>query len=178
MRILAGIINGEMTNATYCLKGHFVGLLNPILRARSGGHLRALMERASENRGNERLPAFCTTCGASNISTCQHCQAPIGPQHAGSRPGYCGSCGKPFPWTETALSAAREYADELDQLTPEEKTMLKGTFDDLTADSARTPLAATRFKRFMSKIGPSAAGIFGKIVETVVTEAAKKMMGI
>jgi hypothetical protein len=95
----------------------------------------------------------------------------------GNRPGYCGGCGKAFPWTETALSAAKEYTDELDQLSPEEKTMLKGTFDDLTIDTARTPLAANRFKKFMSKMGPNAAGVLSKIVETVMTEAVKKMMG-
>jgi len=96
----------------------------------------------------------------------------------GSRPGYCGGCGKPFPWTETAVSAAKEYTDELDQLSPEEKTMLKGTFDDLTIDTARTPLAANRFKKLMNKIGPNAAGVLSKIVETVMTEAVKKMMGL
>jgi hypothetical protein len=96
----------------------------------------------------------------------------------GSKPGYCGGCGKPFPWTETALSAAKAYTDELDQLSPEEKTTLKETFDDLTIDTARTPLAANRFKKFMSKIGPSAAGAVGKIVEAVATEAAKKMLGL
>jgi hypothetical protein len=92
-------------------------------------------------------------------------------------PKYCGECGKPFPWTETALSAAKQYTNDLDQLSPEEKTVLKGTFDDLTSDTDRTPLAASRFKKFMSKIGPAAGGVLQKIVENVATEAAKKMMG-
>jgi hypothetical protein len=167
-----------MQNAMYCLNGHYVGVVNPILRARNSGQLRAMMERASQHEGQERLPAFCTRCGTPNISACQHCQAPIELRHMGSKPGYCGGCGKPFPWTETALSAAKAYTDELDQLSPEEKTTLKETFDDLTIDTARTPLAANRFKKFMSKIGPSAAGAVGKIVEAVATEAAKKMLGL
>ena len=54
-----------------------------------------------------------------------------------------------------ALSAAKEYTDDLDQLSAEEKTTLKGTLDDLTSDTARTPLAASRFKKFVSKIGPA-----------------------
>ena len=47
-------------------------------------------------------------------------------------PNYCGECGSPFPWTATALTAAREYTDDLDQLTPEEKDALKSTFADLS----------------------------------------------
>jgi hypothetical protein len=130
------------------------------------------------SQGQKRSQLFCTTCGAPNISTCQHCQTPIEIRYPGSRSAYCGGCGKPFPWTETALSAAREYTDELDQLDREEKTALKETFDDLTVDTARTPLAATRFKRFMNKIGPVAGAALQKIVETVATEAAKKAMGL
>ena len=93
-------------------------------------------------------------------------------------PSYCGECGNPFPWTETALRAAREYTDELDQLSPEEKTLLKGTFDELTSDTPRTPLAASRFKKFMTKVGPVAGSVLQKTIETVVTGAAKKMIGL
>jgi len=129
---------------------------------------------------------FCEDCGAATIEECQTCGWPIagigptawmgggGPYRP---PRYCGECGKPFPWTETALLAAKEYTDDLDQLSPEEKTVLKGTLDDLTSDTDRTPLAASRFKKFMSKIGPAAGGVLQKIVENVITEAAKKMMG-
>jgi hypothetical protein len=173
----SGIIHGEMQNAMYCQNGHYVGIVNPILRARSMGHLRAMMERASQNEAQDRLPAFCTECGAPNISACQHCQAPIEPRHVRIRPGYCGRCGKPFTWTERALSAAKEYIDELD-LSAEEKTKQKGSLDDLTSDTERTQLAAGRFRKLMDKIGPAAAGVLQRIVETVATEAAKKSMGL
>jgi hypothetical protein len=165
-----------MANVMYCLKGHFVGIVNPTLHARSMGQFRAMMAQG-EDGAPKRLPAFCATCGASNTSACQHCQAPIEVEYPGGTPGYCGGCGKPFPWTEAALSAAKEYADELDQLSPEEKTVLKGTFDDLTGDTARTPLAASRFKKLMIKVGPVAGGALQKIVETLASEAAKRMMG-
>jgi hypothetical protein len=166
-----------MANVMYCLNGHFVVVVNPVLRARNMGQLHALLAQG-ESEGPKRLPAFCATCGASNISACQHCQIPIEVDYPGGTPGYCCGCGKPFPWTETALSAAKEYTDELDQLSPEEKTALKGTFDYLTSDTAKTPLAANRFKKIMSKIGPVAEGVFKKVLETVVTEAAKKGMGL
>ena len=49
---------------------------------------------------------------------------------------------------------------------------------DLTSDTARTPLAASRFKKFTNKIGPVASSILQKIIETVLTEAAKKSIGL
>jgi hypothetical protein len=131
--------------------------------------------------------SFCEDCGSPTIEQCQTCSWPIagiGP-HAWMGgggpyrpPRYCGECGKPFPWTETALKAAKEFAEELDQLTVEEKATLKTTVDDLTTDTARTPLAASRFKNFLTKIGPHAGAVLQKIVETVATEAAKKSIGL
>src|SRR5882672_4531511 len=67
--------------------------------------------------------SFCEDCGAPAIDHCQTCCWPIagigpydwmgggGPYRP---PKYCGECGKPFPWTETALEAAKEYTDDLD----------------------------------------------------------------
>jgi hypothetical protein len=45
-------------------------------------------------------------------------------------------------------------------------------------DTARTPLAATRFKKFMGAVGSPAAEVFKKILETVLTEGAKKLIGL
>jgi hypothetical protein len=77
-------------------------------------------------------------------------------------PRFCGECGKPFPWTEEAISAAKEYTDGIDQLSAEEKAMLKRDFDDLLSETPRTPMAANRWKKFMSKIGPAASAVLQK----------------
>jgi hypothetical protein len=131
--------------------------------------------------------SFCEERGAPTIDQCQTCHWPIaglGPDswmRGGGPfkpPNYCGECGNPFPWTATAVAAAKEYTDELDQLSAEEKDALKNTFADLTSDTARTPLAAGRFKKFINKIGPTAGGMLQKIIETVLTEAAKKAIGL
>jgi hypothetical protein len=121
------------------------------------------------------------------IEGCHSCGWPIagpGPHSwmAGTGPfrppKYCGQCGHPFPWTETALEAAKEYTDDLEQLTAAEKILFKETLDDLTRDTPRTPLAANRFKRLLNKIGPVAGSVLQKLMETVVTEAVKKSMGL
>lgn len=119
--------------------------------------------------------AFCATCSQPTINACTHCNSPILVDE--SKPSYCRFCGKPFPWTETALTAAMEYTDELEGLSIEEKATLKATFDDLTVDTPRTELAAHRFKKFIRKIGPVAGDVLTKIIVNVATEAAKKGMG-
>ena len=172
-------IEGRRTgNAIYCLSGHFIAVFNRTIRARSGAHLRALMERASQNEGEERPARFCTKCGAATISACQHCQTKFEYRFVGDRPSYCGGCGKALPWTEAALSAAREYTEELSQLNEIEKTNLNRIIVDLTSETERTPLAVNRFKVFMTKIGPSAATILTETIKAVVSEAAKKMLGL
>ena len=54
---------------------------------------------------------------------------------------------------------------------------MKATFDDLTINTARTPLAANRFKKFLAKAGPVAGGVLQKVVETIATEAARSRLG-
>jgi hypothetical protein len=164
-----------MEAAVYCLKGHFVGILNEVIRGRSWHETKILLENPREPK---QLPRFCTKCGAMNVSACQHCQVAIEKQYPGEIPAYCGGCGKPFPWTETALAAAKEYTDELEALNAEEKVALKGTFGDLTSDTARTPVAANRFNNLVKKIGPVAGGVLKQIVVSVATEAAKKSIGL
>lgn len=48
----------------------------------------------------------------------------------------------------------------------------------MTVDNPRTELAARRFKRLMQKIGPVAGDVLTRIMVNVMTEAAKKGMGL
>jgi hypothetical protein len=165
-----------MANSVYCVNGHYVSLIDRIPRARSAGHLRAMMERASQYEGQGRVAAFCTKCGAVNISACQHCQTPMEHKYVGDRHSYCGACGKPFPWTETALMIAREYTDELDELSTEDKTTLKATFVDLTVDSPKTEIAASRFKRILRKLAPDVGETIRKTIVEIASETASKLI--
>ena len=122
---------------------------------------------------NERQN-FCTRCGEPSIIACPSCETVILREHR--RPAYCGVCGKPFPWTEQSLTAAGEYTDELEALSGDEKAALKATFPDLSQDTPRTELAASRFSKLLSKVGPAAGDALIKMVVTFATEAAKNVI--
>lgn len=131
--------------------------------------------------------SFCEDCGTPTIEACQKCGWPIAGigenawMNGGGQyrpPRYCGECGAAFPWTESALKAAQDYTDDLEELTPEERAVLKETVFELTTDTPRTPVAASRLKKFLEKLSPTAGGILKKIVEVVLTEAAKKSVGL
>jgi len=91
-------------------------------------------------------------------------------------PIFCPDCGKPYPWTEAKLKAAQELSDELDNLSPEEREMLKKSLNDIVRDTPQTTVAATRFKRLVAKAGKAAAGGFWDILKDVLSETAKKII--
>lgn len=159
----------------YCQNGHNLSTRDPIRMGRiTPQRAVAIAEQFRRDKLAPRQP-FCNECGAPTLDKCQHCKSEI---VRGHRPAYCGACGKPFPWTETALAAAKEYTDELEELSAEDRASLKSTLDDLTADTPRTELAIHRLKKFMQKIGPAAGDALTKIMVNVATEAAKKGMGM
>ncbi len=76
----------------------------------------------------------------------------------------------------TAIEAAKEYAEELENLTPEEREKLKKSIDELVQDTPKTQLAASRLKQLAAKAGGSTADIFQKILVNIISEIAKKMI--
>ena len=131
---------------------------------------------------------FCDKCGEKTITKCEKCNANIrgeyyvpGVMAIGFNfpaPKFCYKCGSPYPWTERGLVAAKELAEEIDNLTKEEKEILKKSLDELTKDSPNTQVAALRFKRIMSKVGKSVGDPLKEILINIVSEAGKKALGI
>jgi len=122
---------------------------------------------------------FCGQCGAATITQCPSCKADIRGHLRGVmgffRPAsYCLNCGKPYPWTESKLRAARELAGELENLTVEEKEALAKSIDDIVFDSPRAALGATRFRKIMIKVGKEGASALKTMLVDIVSEAAKK----
>ncbi len=178
--------NGWYDTAQICANGHVINWMS--------------ISKPEYNRG------FCDKCGAPTITNCQYCDAKImSYYHAGrftlekhdkrmreimdripnaaldyntalTLPIFCSNCGKPYPWTEAKLKAAQEFSDEIDNLSPEEREMLKKSFDDIIRDTPQTTVAATRFKRLVAKAGKTAAAGLWYIIRDLVSETAKKII--
>jgi hypothetical protein len=126
---------------------------------------------------------FCDRCGAKTISACPTCSTPIrGMYHVPGvvgfssyhPPAFCYQCGAEMPWTAASMNAARLLAEETEGLTDDERDRLAGTLDDLLHDSPMTQVAASRFKRLLSKAGHGTAESFRELLVDVVSEAAKR----
>ena len=131
---------------------------------------------------------FCQKCGAPTITNCQNCNNSIrgiyrvpGSMIASPSdvtwfplPIFCPYCGKPYPWTEAKLKAAQELADELDNLSPEERNLLKKSIDDIVRETPQATVAVSRFKRLVAKAGPVAADMYREILLPLLSEAIKK----
>jgi hypothetical protein len=93
-----------------------------------------------------------------------------------SLPSFCPECGKTYPWTEAKLKAAKELSNEFENLSSEERKILKKSLDDIIRDTPQTPVSATRFKKIVAKAGKAAADSLKDILVDIASEAAKKMI--
>jgi len=139
----------------------------------------------SADRYPESNQDYCSRCGAATIMHCEDCGAPIRGYHElpgvigffeYERPSFCYKCGSPYPWTKSALHAARELAQTLDGLDAEEVQELQKSLEDLVRETPRTKVAETRFKRIMKKVGSDGYGAMRDILISVVSEAVRKSL--
>ena len=136
----------------------------------------------------EHNKKFCDRCGAQTITNCGNCNAPIkGFYHEywASRPGnvswftpksFCPDCGKPYPWTEAKLKAAKKLADLLEDLSPEEREILKKSIDDIISDTPQTAVAANKIEILVAKVGKVAAEQLRQLIVDIASETAKKII--
>ncbi len=132
----------------------------------------------------EHNAKFCTRCGEPTITNCPSCKIEIqgdyysesiGYYNSFTLPLFCHECGKPYPWTEKKIKAAQELAQELD-ISSEEKFILTETIPEIVSDSPKTIVAATKFKKIISKVGTQFRSAFRDILVDLVSETAKKMI--
>lgn len=160
---------GYYKNALICLNGHVI----------------------SDNIGDhpELGEKFCQKCGAETIRKCLNCEADIRGEYyvesviciGGERmkaPLYCHNCGKPFPWTEDELEAARMAIDEDDKLKSDEKELLKKSLPDLIAETPRTSLAVMRMKKAVLHVGSFTKDVLNKFIVSMCCELAKSQLGM
>lgn len=130
-----------------------------------------------------KLQPYCGKCGEKTIIECPSCNAPqrgniknsIG---VGSKTplAFYTNCGKPYPWTERQIEAATEMVREEDRLTEEQKSTLESAFPELLADTPKTALAATRFKRIVAQTGGAFKAAMYKFIVDCTSETAKKIV--
>jgi hypothetical protein len=152
---------GEYDVAQICVNGH---IINP---------------RFQTNPAHNSK--FCPKCGAETTSVCT-CGAWIRgdyivrgvPVKKLSIPAFCHSCGKPYPWTCSAIAAARLLAEEMDGLSPAEQEQLKLSLDDILRETPQTPVAISRFKKLAMKAKHEGASALRAILIDIVSESVKK----
>lgn len=139
-------------------------------------------------RHAESRPEFaedhCSKCGAKTITACQHCEQKIRGHLHGTMPSaheqpiakFCHKCGRPYPWTEKGINAARELIGEAENLSAEERKKLSGSLDDIVRDTPSTQVAVVRFKQYLPKAGKEFADAMRSILIGIVSEAAKKAL--
>ena len=69
--------------------------------------------------------------------------------HPFAAPAYCDHCGNAFPWTEGRLRAARQLAQEFENISDEDRETLDESIDDLVKDTPMTPVAAETAKKLL-----------------------------
>ena len=127
---------------------------------------------------------FCDKCGAATITECPKCKANIrGHYHVPGiisvgkgfkAPKFCSDCGAAYPWTESSLKAVHALANEIEQISDDEKNILTHSLDDLVKETPQTEVAAIRVKKIMRKAGTEAAYALREILIDIISETARR----
>lgn len=130
---------------------------------------------------------FCEICGAEVIAVCPSCNTPIRGKYYAEGvldftefpvPSYCISCGKPFPWTQSAIDAATAIIEDADDLDAAQRDKLVEVLPDIIAETPKTRLASTRFMKAISGAGKFTAEALRQFAIDFGCELAKQQLGL
>ena len=131
---------------------------------------------------------FCEKCGAKMIDKCPECGSPIKewsyggvvvlgtPQY--TRAAYCRKCGKPYPWTQSALEAAIELVQEEEELDDIQRSKLVDSLPDIISETPKTQVAIVRFKKALLSVGKFTAEGLRQFAVDFGCELAKNQLGL
>lgn len=130
---------------------------------------------------------FCEKCGAETITACRDCNREIRGIYRATGairvshkpnmiPAFCHDCGKPYPWTISKVEAAKKLAQEVEELSANEKRILIESIDDIVRDTPSASLSTIRFKKILSKTKESVWEAFREILIHIAFEAAKRKL--
>ena len=134
---------------------------------------------------SESSESFCSKCGTQTITNCPTCNTAIrgAYQELGFAswakykvPAYCYNCGKPFPWTRTALETMSEIIQEDSEIDPELQKSLTDALPDLVSETPKTNLAIIRLKRGLLAVGKFTAEGLRQFVIDFGCELVKRQM--
>lgn len=131
---------------------------------------------------------YCKKCGAKTITACPNCNTPIRGEYDVEGitvigyeydvPAFCCECGTPYPWTKSALDSAELLISEDDVLTSDIKNKVIESLPDIIAETPRTQLAASRFKRALISAGKFTVDGMRQFAIEFGCELALKIIGI
>ena len=149
-------------NATICINGHVM------------------------SSSNANSQPFCSICGKPTISECPHCHSSIHGWY--DVPGvisigrkfhkdlYCYNCGKPYPWTESIINSAVEILSLDEELSEENRNILKNAIPDLLVDTPHTPVSVARYKRFINNTESFIKNALYQVLVDVLSETVKSSL--
>lgn len=139
----------------------------------------------------EKCEKFCQKCGAETIISCPSCGEPIRgdreyliPSFDGNikqweylpiAPSYCINCGNPYPWTTSALNAAKMFIEE-STLSSDDKEIFNNNVKGLISDTPNTKLSAMRIHKILEKTDDIVKSSIKEVLITVVSEGVKKIL--
>ncbi len=147
------------------------------------GHV---INRSTKNNP-DHCQLFCDKCGAETIKNCPNCKNEIqGEYHVegvvvvgfteSPPPAFCLHCGEAFPWTKLRIESAIELANEIENITDEDKVRVTESIELIVRDTPQTTLAATRFKKITAKTGEVFIKGFRDLLIDIASETAKKII--
>lgn len=135
----------------------------------------------------EHKQNFCDQCGAQTITECPECNAAIrGYYHTPGVisligydvPSYCYNCGKPYPWTLSALESAAMLIEEDEKLDTELQGKVVETLQDIIVETPKTQVAVVRLKKALATAGKFTAEGLRQFAIDFGCEFAKKQLGL
>jgi hypothetical protein len=159
--------SGRYCTASVCLNGHVAS--------------------ADTEKHRAAFSKFCSVCGAQVITACPGCNQPIRGYYIPpsvsavggifkSLASYCYNCGKPYPWTTARLEAAKSLADDLEEMSTEDRAKLKTALDDVVAGGPKAEAGAHRIKKMLGKVSPAVGQAVRKFAVDVASETVKKIL--